>query len=458
MGSNGMDAVLGVDVGTSGCKAAVFALDGRELGAAYRAYELVRPRPEHVEQDPMVWWEAAVAATRTALRLAGAPVVQALGLGSANALVLLDAHGAAVRPAIMQLDRRAVDEARQVATAVGAERLFEVTGAVAQPGVHWLPTLAWLRANEPESWRRTTSVVFPSGWLMSQMTGELAVDTSRAATTLAMDQRERTWSQPVLDAIDLDRDLFPPLVDATTSSHPLSRQAANALGLLPNIPVTVGVMDSAASATAVSEHETTLAVVLGTTARVVTTRPTYRPSADLVTCPAPGSTGYMGMGVVWDAGAELRRAASVWGGEADFAYLDVALGPDGRDDARSERARDITASVMRNLVEAADRVRAWAETPPAGVVVTGRASRSRRLIERLELDLGLPIERSPWPDGETRGAAMVAAVAAGIHADVGAARLAFSSERKHACHSGSPTPAHPLAHQHGRVLPQKEMQ
>jgi xylulokinase len=445
-----IDAVLGIDLGTSGCKATVFSLEGRELGAGYAGYEFLRPGPALVEQDPRVWWEAAVAATRAAIALADGAVVRAVGLGSANALLLLDAAGKPVRPAIMQLDRRAVDEAQQVEAAVGTAQLLDVTGTNAKPGVHWLPTLLWLREHEPQSWRRASSVVFPSGWLMSLLTGVVAVDTSRAATTLVMDQRSRTWSQAILGAVGLDSDLLPPLVEATASSHFLTHQAASALGLPPNIPVTVGVMDSAAATLAASKDDSGLVVILGTTARVTAMRETYRSAVDLVTCPAPGSTNYLGMAVVWNAGHELHRAASVWGGEPDFARLDDSLGSGSGSDLRAGQARELTQSILRNIADAADHVRAWAENSHSEVAVTGRASRNQRLVELLGVELGVPVTTSPWPDAETRGAALVAAVAAGFHADLAAARRAFAvtpTQRS--------TTAHhiPLARARNRTVP-----
>jgi xylulokinase len=439
------DVLLGIDIGTSGCKAAAYSDRGRLLGSGYVAYELCRPAPGTVEQDPACWWDAAVIATRQAVAQSRG-AVRAVALSSTNALVMLGARDEPTRPAIMQLDRRAVAAAAELDAELGpdaAERL----GGRPSAGMHWLPALRWLRDNEPDRYRSTSSLLFPTGLIALRMTGERRVDYSRAATTLMLDQRSRSWSREALAAVDADERWLPALTESAETIGLLRPTAASELGLPAGIPVCVGSMDSAAAALGVGLIRVgDVVIALGTTARIMCLTPDYRPGAGIISCPYPAAPFHLMIGVVWGAGSALRWAASQWTGTPDFARLEqLAAGPhaeaptaristdefspamSGGKANPAERAGAVLSGVACDLRERADSLRRYLGQRISSVLVTGGWAHSAALIRRISNELSVPVRSAHNLESETRGAALLAGVASGRFPDVPSAIAAMSS-------------------------------
>src|SRR5207244_10088283 len=105
------EALLGVDVGTTAVKAALFAPEGRLIGSAAVDYPTAYVRPGWVEQDPEDWWRAAREAIARAVVKAGRPPVAAVCVSAqAPTLLPLDEQGRPIRPALIWMDRRAEAE------------------------------------------------------------------------------------------------------------------------------------------------------------------------------------------------------------------------------------------------------------------------------------------------------------------------------------------------------------
>ena len=108
-----MTCLLGLDVGTSGAKALLIGPSGQVLAAATESYPLHTPHPLWTEQDPQAWWEACATAIRRVLAQGRVQPgdVEGIGLtGQMHGLVLLDAAGDVVRPAILWNDQRTADQ------------------------------------------------------------------------------------------------------------------------------------------------------------------------------------------------------------------------------------------------------------------------------------------------------------------------------------------------------------
>ncbi|HVQ23479.1 MAG TPA: FGGY family carbohydrate kinase, partial [Candidatus Saccharimonadia bacterium] len=149
-----MGVVLGIDVSTTATKAVVLDAAGTVRAIGSSAYGFDQPRPLWSEQDPGLWWAGARAAIRQVLGEGGVDPagVDAIGLtGQMHGLVLLDASGAVLRPAILWNDQRTAAECDLIRRAVGPQRLIEITGNDALTGFT-APKIVWVRDHEPEVW------------------------------------------------------------------------------------------------------------------------------------------------------------------------------------------------------------------------------------------------------------------------------------------------------------------
>src|SRR5262245_52211075 len=122
------DLLLGIDVGTSGTKALLIEPGGRVVASATEEYPLYTPRPLWAEQDPCDWWTASVRAIRRVLGTPGVSAERIAGVGLSgqmHGLVLLDAAGAVLRPAILWNDQRTGPQCAAVTERLGLPCLLD---------------------------------------------------------------------------------------------------------------------------------------------------------------------------------------------------------------------------------------------------------------------------------------------------------------------------------------------
>ncbi|TMG21645.1 MAG: hypothetical protein E6H96_13295 [Chloroflexi bacterium] len=239
------DALVAVDVGTSGARAAAFDLEGERRLEIRRPYPTHIPRPGWAEQDAARWRSAALAALGELVRRLGPRRrVHAIGLtGQCPSLVVLDAAQRPVRAGLIYRDNRALEEARRIREAFGEAEIHRRTGHLPS-AFHIAPKLLWLRANEPETWRRVRLALQPRDFVAMGLTGEAVTDGTHAAATLAFALRDGDWDRDILGRLDLEPGLFPPVRASTSVVGTLRPAVAARLGLPAATPVVLGGADS----------------------------------------------------------------------------------------------------------------------------------------------------------------------------------------------------------------------
>ena len=249
-----MDALLGIDLGTTGVKAALFAAaDGRVLSWAFVDYPLSHPHPGWAEQNPEEWWQATLTAIRLCLTNGvGEGVspsnVRGVGLsGQMHGVVLLDEQSMVLRPCIIWADQRSEAQCRWMTERVGAERLIDYVSNPALPGFS-APKALWVRDNEPDIFARARTLLLPKDYIRFRLTGELAIEISDAAGTCLLDVKHGVWSREVLEAIEFDPALLPPVVPAVAICGSTTEEIEQLTGLLAGTPVAGGGADNACGA------------------------------------------------------------------------------------------------------------------------------------------------------------------------------------------------------------------
>ncbi|MCC6616919.1 MAG: FGGY-family carbohydrate kinase [Anaerolineae bacterium] len=242
--------LLGIDVGTTGVKAALFTPDGHLETVATVEYATQYLRPGWVEQDPQDWWQATCTTIRTVVsevpnaaeRIAGVAVSS-----QAPALIATDADGNPLRPALIWMDRRADAEVEQLKALFGAEKIYRVTGN--RPDAFYVAAkLRWFWQHEPELHARTRWILQIPGYINAKLTGTFAVDNSHAALLQLRDYATGAWSMPICEACGVDLERLPPVLAGYQIQGEVTRAAAELTGLRAGTPVMAGTVDSAAAA------------------------------------------------------------------------------------------------------------------------------------------------------------------------------------------------------------------
>jgi xylulokinase len=244
------DLLFGIDIGTTGAKAALYDREGQLQALGHAEYETHHIRPEWVEQSPEDWWQATCAAVRSAL--AGLPHaaerVAGIAVSSqAPALVPLDAAGQPVRPALIWMDRRAEVEAQEIAGLLGAGRVEQISGNRPDP-FYVAAKLRWFARHEPVARSQTAIFAQVNGYVNLRLTGELTLDHSHAGLLQLRDRRSGEWSAELCDACSVTPGCFPTVSQGHALIGAVTRDAANATGLRPGTPVMAGTVDGAAAA------------------------------------------------------------------------------------------------------------------------------------------------------------------------------------------------------------------
>lgn len=275
--------LLGIDIGTSASKATLARPDGSVCATAVRPHGVSRPHPGWFEQDADgVWWDDLCALCRELLPKADDEVTGVCCSGLGPCVLAADGSGSPLRPAILYgVDTRAALEIKELTERLGADAILTRCGSpLTSQAVG--PKLAWLRANEPDVWDKTTLVFMASSYLVHRLTGEYVLDHHSASQSdplyeLATNSWIVEWASEVAPGLRLPRLLWPGEV-AGLVSHP----AARATGLAPGTPVAAGTIDTWAEAASVCANSPgDMMLMYGTTMFLVEVLTEARPDRRL---------------------------------------------------------------------------------------------------------------------------------------------------------------------------------
>jgi xylulokinase len=262
-------SLAGLDIGTTGCKAAIFDEWGALLASAGREYSVDIPQPTWAEQDAENVWRLAQESLREAIAIAGTREVAAIGLSvQGEAVMPVDGSSQALRPAILGMDSRTGEQNAWLCDRFGAEHLFERTGMPVHT-VNTLPKLLWLKQYEPELWSRAERFLLYEDFLIQKMTGRAVISRCLASRTQLYDIPDDHWSPEILATLELDPERLATVEPSGVAVGPMRPELAGDLGL-PTAPLVVtGGHDQACGALGVGLVRPGLAMDSTGTAEVV---------------------------------------------------------------------------------------------------------------------------------------------------------------------------------------------
>ncbi len=467
--------LLGLDVGTTGCKALVVDPGGKIAGHAFREYGIAAGPNGKAEQDAENVWMLAKIVMHDALEAAGRPAVAALSISAqGDAVVPVNAKGRALHPAILGMDYRCRSEIPECARLFDGFDLFRRTGMRPHPINSFLKML-WLRRGKSEIFAQADRLVSYSGFLMGRM-GCLGVDDiTMASRSMAYNLSERRWDEDILDAFHFPRELLPKVVPSLTAVGRMDQQLADSVGFVGQPPLIVaGGHDQPVCAVGAGVVNPQTAVVTTDTAEVLSR---YLPEPILVRemyesyypcyCSAMGE-GYFtfalnhvgGLALRWlrdtwcediirqaaDAGRDSydiliesmpKRLSTVFvlpyfnGSGTPYCDLSARAAFVGMtmDTDRSEIALALLEGLTFDLRLNLDRMAELGITTDR-IRNVGGGSRSRRWLQLKADILGIPVDRMENADAGCIGAAIVAGAGSGIYASVaeGVQRLVRPAE------------------------------
>jgi xylulokinase len=240
-------SLLGLDVGTTGCKAVLFRTDGSVLGAAYVEYENRSTGPGRFELDAEAVW-AQIKEMIRAVCVAGIhDPVRALAIASmGEAVVPVTRHRRILGPSILNFDERGQEYLPRLSAALSDESLYAINGNTL--GNHYsLTKLMWIQEHQPELFERVDYFLHWSSFVAFMLGAEPVLDYTLANRTLLFDLERQDWSAELLGIAGLDASHLPPTIPSGQVIGQVLPSLAEELCLPPGTAIVSGAHDQCAN-------------------------------------------------------------------------------------------------------------------------------------------------------------------------------------------------------------------
>jgi gluconokinase len=329
--------VIGLDLGTTACKAVALAADGSPLAVASGSYSMRTPQPGWAEQSPEEIWSVARAVLRDlAARI---PLERIAGLtlcGAMHSLLPVAEDGRPLALASIWADGRATEQAQALRQHANARALYQRTGCPLQPMYH-PARLRWWHEEARDTARQAACWVGIKDWIGFQLAGTWATDVGLASTTGLLDIHTLAWDAEALALAGVTPERLPHLVSSLDVIGSLRPEIAAEIGLPAGLPIIAGSSDGGLANLGAGVVEPGQAVVtVGTSGAVrrVVERPWLDP-AERTWCYVLTEGRWFAGGAINNGGLALRWVRERLYGEFDkdaaYArlYADAAAVPPG---------------------------------------------------------------------------------------------------------------------------------
>lgn len=240
------EVLLGIDIGTSSCKAAAFSQDGTVLAQSNRSYSVRYPHPGWAEQNPEDWWSAVCEAIRELFQK-GVRAADIAGIGvdgQSWSAIAVDRQGKVLCDTPIWMDTRSQKICADLKARFGEERLFRTSGNPVQP-MYTMPKVLWYKEQLPEVYRNTYKILQSNSFIAYRLTGAITQEPSQGYGWNCYDMERGVWNQELCREMGVDPALLPDLVPCHAVVGNVTAEAAEATGLRAGTPVVAGGLDAA---------------------------------------------------------------------------------------------------------------------------------------------------------------------------------------------------------------------
>ncbi|HEY5586442.1 MAG TPA: FGGY-family carbohydrate kinase [Ruminiclostridium sp.] len=238
--------LLGIDIGTSGCKVALFDLQGRVVAQSLKEYKVYYPAPGYVEQNPNEWWESVCAAIKETIASAKIDTKQIAGVGidgQSWSAIPVDRQGKVLHNTPIWMDTRASDICKATVDRVGFDRIFELSGNSFEP-TYSTPKILWFKQNMPEIYQNTYKFLQSNSFIAFKLTGEMTQDISQGYGIHSFNMKTGKWDDKFCEELGFSREKLPEIFPSSGVVGEVTSEAAMQTGLAIGTPVVAGGLDA----------------------------------------------------------------------------------------------------------------------------------------------------------------------------------------------------------------------
>jgi len=237
--------LLGIDLGTSCLKAALYDEQGQAIATARHDVQMLSPRPGIYEQSPQTWWRnlcsllndlcSKIPTASQAIRVIGV-------CGQSHGPTPFSKSGMPISNCMTWLDQRGSQEVEWILDHVGNDVLL-AEGNPAADTCYTAAKLLWLKHHKPDLYEKTHKFLLPKDVLTFKLTGEFATDVTDASVTDLFCSQTSDWSRVILDSMGIPASKLPDVHQSHHIIGAVCQQAAVQTGLRKGTPVIAGAAD-----------------------------------------------------------------------------------------------------------------------------------------------------------------------------------------------------------------------
>ena len=239
--------LLGIDIGTSACKVALFQTDGTVIGSANGEYPVYYPHPGWAEQNPEEWWNAVCQALKqliTSTKI-DAKYIKGIGIdGQSWSAIAIDKNGSVLTNTPIWMDTRAKEICDRLNEKIGADRIFALSGNPLQPS-YTTAKIIWYKENLPDVYEKIDKILQSNSFIAYRLTGMISQDICQSYGFHCFDMKTGKWDDVMCDEMGIRRSMLPEIVPCHQVIGTVTKEAAMLTGLAEGTPVVAGGLDAA---------------------------------------------------------------------------------------------------------------------------------------------------------------------------------------------------------------------
>ena len=227
--------LLGIDIGTSACKAAVFDLEGTVLAQSSRSYPVYYPAPDQVEQNPLEWWDGVCEAVKEIIYSGKIDPAQIAGIGvdgQSWSAIPVDGSGKVLSNTPIWMDTRSAEIAKKVTERIGTERILEISGNSFEP-TYSTPKILWFKEMKPDIYKAAHMFLQSNSYIVYRLTGCFTQDISQGYGVHSFNMKKGGWDDGFCDELGISRDKLPQIYPCHQVAGEVTNEAAETTGLRP---------------------------------------------------------------------------------------------------------------------------------------------------------------------------------------------------------------------------------
>ena len=238
--------LLGIDIGTSACKVAVFDLDGRIVCQSAKEYPVYYPGPGCVEQNPVEWWQGVCHAIREALHLGKVDPGRIAGIGvdgQSWSAIPVNKAGEVLHNTPIWMDTRSAGLSRKVVDRVGFDKIFGISGNSFEPS-YSTPKMLWFKEMMPGVYNETYKFLQSNSYIVYKLTGIMSQDISQGYGIHSFHMKTGKWDDAFCEELGISREKLPEIFACHEIVGEVTGKAGEETGLAKGTPVVAGGLDA----------------------------------------------------------------------------------------------------------------------------------------------------------------------------------------------------------------------